>query len=243
MKNILLTLLFTFAILFATQAQSLVLKDKDGVDVTGQTIDYYCTPGYSFASLGLDVYNVSDAAKSVKVRKTDIQMVEGSASMICWEACYPAHVIETPDPLRIDAGSYVTNFTGDLSYGTTQGSSVVKFTFFDETNQSDTSFVIINYIIGTLGVNNNSILRAEISNAYPNPTIDLTSVDYKIPQNVNGAYIRVNNLLGTTVSEIKLKSVQGKVAIDVSNLKDGVYFYSLIINNSATQTRKFVVKR
>lgn len=244
MKKILLSVLLGFMIFSPVLAQSLVIKDKAGAVVTGQTIDHYCTPGYGFVSVGLDVFNVSETAKSVKVRKADIQMVQGSLSAICWVACYPDWVLETPDAIRIDPGAYSPNFTGDLTYGSIQGSSQVKFTFFDESNQSDTSFVIINYIIGTLGVNNNpSITRAEISNAYPNPAVNMTYVDYKIPQNVAGAYIKINSLLGSTVAEIPLTSGQGKAPIDISNFKDGVYFYSLIINNSATQTRKFVVKR
>lgn len=244
MKKIVLTLIIGTFILSVGNAQSLVIKDKTGVDVSGQTIDHYCTPGVGFVSLGLDVYNVSDAAKNVKVRKNDMALVEGSFSNICWLSCYPDFVLETPDPILIEPGSFVTNFTGDLTYGSIQGTSTVKFTFFDMDNDSDSSFVVINFIIGTLGINNNvSLKAATVSNAYPNPAVSVASIEYKLPAGVRNASIKVNNLLGNIIREIALSNAEGKVTIDVANLSNGVYFYSLIIDNSAVSTRKFIVKR
>jgi len=244
MKKTLLFLLFSILMLSFVSAQSLVVKDKSGVDISGQTIDHYCAPSVGFVSLGLDVFNVSSTAKNVKIRKYDEVLVEGSYSNICWVACYPDFILETPEPILIDAGSFSQNFTGDMTYGSIQGTSTVKFVFFDMDNQTDSTFVTINFVIGTLGVNNKpKLANVEMSNAYPNPVIGVSFIDYKLPQSVAGAYIRINNLLGTTVREIPLDRSQGKVTLDAGNLKDGVYFYSLIVNKSATITRKFVVKR
>lgn len=244
MKKILLSLIIGTFILSVGNAQSLVIKDKTGVDVTGQVLEHYCAPGAGFVSLGLDVFNVSSADKNVKVRKYDLLLADSTTSNICWASCYPDFVMETPEPLLIAPGSFVPNFTGDLTYRSIQGLSSVKFVFFDMDNENDSSFVTINFIVGTLGVNNIASLKAAtVSNAYPNPAVSVANIEYKLPAGVSNAWIKINNLLGNTIQEIPLGNAEGKVTIDVANLSNGVYFYSLLVNNSAVSTRKFIVKR
>lgn len=243
MKRTLLLIAFGIIAGFALQAQSFVIKDKEGTVVTGQTIDFLCAPEVGFGSINLDVFNVSDRDKSVKVRRYDGQLVESSEITMCWASCYPANVIETPEPVVIQPGSFTPNFTGDIAYGSIQGVSSAVFVFFDQDNQTDSSFVTVNFIIGTLGVNDKPVVAATVSNAYPNPAVNAVNFDYKLPSATQKASIRISNLLGTTVQEIALQKSEGKARIDVSNLNNGVYFYSLMINNSATTTRKFIVKR
>lgn len=243
MKKTLLSFVIGLLLLSSAQAQSLVIKDKTGIDVTGQTIDFLCSPGVGFGSIMLDVYNVAAAAKNVKVRRFDQSLVEGSDISICWASCYPSFVTETPDPITIDAATFSPNFTGDVTYGAIQGTSSTLFVFFDMDNQTDSSFVRVNFIIGTLGQNENPINITSLSNAYPNPAVSYVNFDYKVPATAKNASIRINNLLGTTMQEIALNKSEGKARMDISNLNNGVYFYSLMINNSTTTTRKFIVKR
>jgi hypothetical protein len=244
MKRSLLFLFFSVVFITSGFSQSFVIKDKSGVDVTGQTISQYFAPGYGFGSVGLDVFNTSTSDKSVKVKKQDIVLVDSTTSNICWMLCYPDWVIETPDPLLIQAGSHVTNFTGDVTYKSIQGVSKVKFIFFDIDNRQDSSFVVIDFIVGSLGMNNNQFVTSGvIMNAYPNPASSSINFDYKLPASVARASIKVTNLLGTIIDNIILEKSEGKISLNVNNLKNGIYFYSLMINNSATITRKFVVKR
>lgn len=131
MKRLLLSLSAGLLMVSTVFSQSFVVKDKEGNEVTGQTIDHYCAPSYGFGSIGLDVFNVASTAKNVKVRKYDNSLVEGSFSNICWVACYPDFVLESPDPILIEPGTFSPNFTGDITYGAIQGTSTVKFVFFD----------------------------------------------------------------------------------------------------------------
>ncbi|NTW25456.1 MAG: T9SS type A sorting domain-containing protein [Lentimicrobium sp.] len=243
MRKSILFLIAGMLMVSSVVAQSFVIKDKSGVEVTGQTVDHICPPADGFVSLGMDVFNVSDARKNVKVRKHEMAMVEGSEISICWLACYPPFIFETPDPINIEPGTFSPNFTGDITYLTTQGTTTAKFVFFDVDNPTDSSFVIVNFIIGTLGLNDNPAALSNLSNAYPNPASSNVYFDYSLPSNTGNAQIRINNLLGTTVREITLDKNEGKAQLDVNSLKNGIYFYSLMINNSATITRKFVVKR
>lgn len=243
MKKTLLSLIIVLVIGFSVQAQSLVIKDKTGAVVTGQTIDEFCIPGAGMHAIGLDVYNVSDLRKNVMVRKIEHSLIADSEVYFCWASCYPSFVFESPEPILVEAGAFSTNFTGDVSYGSTQGTISATFVFFDMDNAVDSSFVTINFIVGTLGIPVNKVALSSLSNAYPNPASSASYVDYKLPKSAVGASLRINSLLGVTIQDIPLDRSEGKATIDVSKLKEGIYFYSLIVNNSITQTRKFVVKR
>lgn len=244
------TLLFIASLIFIASAfaqaqSSLVLKDKEGNEVTGTTIDVLYSPDAGYASFKLDVLNSATTAKNVKVKKIEMSMLAGVDGLtICWLQCYPPFIFESPDPIMIDPSGVCTSFEGDITYAVgTKGTSTAKFVFFDIDNPNDSSYVIVNYNLGTVGIAENLIKATKVSNAYPNPASSVVNFDYQLPVNTSNAKIQISNLLGTNVSSVDLTKADGKASVNVSNLKDGVYFYTLIVNNSATVTRKFVVKR
>jgi hypothetical protein len=71
---------------------------------------------------------------------------------------------------------------------------------------------------------------------YPNPTSDnlFLSMDVNKFNNLN---IRIFNLFGQTIKSTTLSSMDE--SIDVSNLKNGVYFIQLTLNEK-TYTTKFI---
>lgn len=244
------TLLLIASLLLLTgamaQTASLALKDKEGNDITGTTVDVLYAPEAGYGSFKLDVVNTASTAKTVKVKKIEMSMLpEVTGLTICWVSCYPPFVFESPEPITIDPAGICTNFEGDITYPAgTKGTSTVKFVFFDVDNPTDTSFVTVNYNLGTVGIGESIVLKnAKVSNAYPNPAASMVYFDYQLPANTNNAKIKISNLLGTELNVVQLSKSEGKAGIDVSNLQNGVYFYSLIVDNAATMTRKFVVKK
>lgn len=247
MRRLILLLSFSLVV-SGLWAQSLKLKDKQGNDITGTTVNLACEPGDAYASFKLDVQNISNSAKNVKVKKYEINTLNGVQGLtICWLSCYPPFIYETPDPIMIQPNELVDKFEGDVSYDTDlHGTFAAKFVFFDTDNPNDSSFVTVWYNIGNVSRNESLAKAVKMSNVYPNPVTSAASfvtVDYKLPSGSNIGSIKVNNLLGTTVSVAELNRNEGSAQINVSNFKNGVYFYSLIINNSSVITRKFVVNR
>lgn len=250
MKKTLLFITLSLIFISGVFAQKLIIKDKAGVDITGTTIELAAVSADAVASCKLDVLNNTAAPMNVKVRKYEIAMLPaidpeiGYGLTMCWAQCYPPNVFEVPMELQIGPNGVCPNFEGDLTYPAgTLGTVTVKFVFFDIDNPKDTSFVMVNYNIGNVGLKENQFSRAVVSNAYPNPATTTVYFDYKVPASAPSAKIKVSNLLGTTVNVIDLSSKEGKATLNVSDLKNGVYFYSLMINNSAAVTRKFVVNR
>lgn len=247
MKKIIL-LSFVFSLVMGSiSAQSLELTYNGDVVTNDQEITLLVDPfdvETNPAAVYIVVKNTSAAPLGVMVRKYDVRLVEETSVSFCWAgSCYAPSTYLSPEAMRIESQGTTEDFHGDYYHNSIQGTSVARFTFFNEDNPGDSTSVVINYIVGYLGIDKNTASAVTISNLYPNPATSASFVDYKLPKSVANASLRVSNLLGVTVMEIPLNRNEGKATINVSNLKEGIYFYSLIVNNSATHTRKFVVKR
>lgn len=79
--------------------------------------------------------------------------------------------------------------------------------------------------------------------AYPNPASNQVSFDYTLSDQTINAYIRVHNLLGTVVKETRLDYFSGKLILDVCDLNEGFYFYSIVVNNEVIDTKRLVISR
>ena len=83
----------------------------------------------------------------------------------------------------------------------------------------------------------------EVKQNRPNPTGDLSIVEYYLPE-ANQVTISVFNLLGKVIKSENLIGTTGsnKYNLDASNLTNGIYFYSLTYANN-TITKRFVVNK
>ena len=191
------------------------------------------------------VKNISGESVSIMMKKHNLSIIDEIDEMLyCWGfSCYNGDNFFPSDVVQLESQQIDSSFHGDYYNNGKQGTSRARFTFFTERNPNDSISVIINYTVGYLGIDKNATAGVSISNVYPNPATTASFIDYKLPKSVMSATLRVSNLLGVVVTEIPLERNEGKATINVSNLKEGIYFYSLIVNNSPTHTRKFVVKR
>jgi len=100
--------------------------------------------------------------------------------------------------------------------------------------------VNVNFAAYPLGISD-PVRTGQISAAYPNPAVSTVSFDYDIADGGFGSII-IRNILGTVVKESQLSSPAGKLIFDVTDLANGIYFYSLVVNGNRTVTGKMVVK-
>lgn len=80
----------------------------------------------------------------------------------------------------------------------------------------------------------------QLSN-YPNPFNQSTIIDYEIWQSFNHAELRITNVLGQVLYTQKLQKPIDKVEIDGSNLANGLYYYSIVVDNSIKLTKTMSV--
>ncbi len=190
------------------------------------------------------VKNNTDRDMPVKARREDINVVEGSTNYLCWEACYPDDVTESPNAYNIPAGEMTpeTVFAGHYLPQGNVGTSTVKYTFFNADEPDDQVYFLVSYVISPTSIED-LLSNALISSAYPNPATDQIAIDYEFPTGVKVAELKLFNIVGQEILKQVVSDKSGKIQLSVSDLPEGIYFYSLTINDGAALTRKLIIRR
>jgi len=240
MKKLLLSAIMVFTAVFAfTQSLEIyhegeLVPNKSSIVVTGDV-------GAAELMIEVDVKNISNTGLDVKVSKFEVDLIPGSSNTFCWGMCFPPNTYVSPFPQTILPGATCSEFSGHYNPNANSGVSIIRYTFFDMNNPTDTVCFYTEFNAGTVGINDATSEKATVSNAYPNPASGSTSVDYVLPATASKASIKVRNLLGSLVREVKLTERAGTATIDLNGLNDGVYFYSFVVNNQTVETKRLVV--
>ena len=77
---------------------------------------------------------------------------------------------------------------------------------------------------------------------YPNPNSGEMQLAYNLNDNETG-YINIINLLGEKVNTYKLTRENNILHINEKQLKSGVYFYQLFINDNLVHSDKIILNK
>lgn len=228
MKKIYLFILFSL-FFAASQAQSLTATN---IYISGDPL--YFLEGHA------TITNVSSSSKDITVQRTVNNLYGGHNSYFCWVQCYGGQVSLSPDNLTLAAGANTDVFRGDLETNMISGVSVVSYCFFDANNSSDSVCVEFLYD-ATTGISEVASGKNFISKAYPNPASSTTNFYVNVAKGGKNPHLKFFNMLGAEVKDIAVQ--QNSVKVNVSDLKSGIYFYSLWVDGKSTTTGKLMVSR
>lgn len=242
MRKRLLFVILSLFFFVTAYAQSLSLSWSGGPIANGQNITIVGDTGGTVYSY-VDCENTSATTMTVKVKKKHVTIVPGSENSFCWVTCYLPSVYVSSYSVSIDPDSISHEFSGEYKAKGNIGLSTIMYTFYDEGNEADSAWLLINYDC-TLGSGIETAPEAVIdfSSAYPNPANAHTSFTYFIPASEGTARLVIRDMVGNIISNIKLTESTGTLKIETSSLSDGVYFYSLMLDEQPYFTRKLVVK-
>ncbi|HSV89205.1 MAG TPA: T9SS type A sorting domain-containing protein [Bacteroidales bacterium] len=82
-----------------------------------------------------------------------------------------------------------------------------------------------------------------ISNPFPNPARDLATFEYFLPAGAKEARLVVRNLTGLVEISQPLDVSANKVELDTSRLRNGIYLYSIEVNNQGVISKRLVISR
>lgn len=244
MKKILLSLI-GLTLFSGAFAQSLSLQDTNGVVINSGSVFYvWGEPTDDIIQARINVKNETAEAKQVKVKKVinAEDTLAGTMNYFCWGLCYGPDTYESPFPQTLDGGVVSDQFYGDYSPVQVLGKSTITYVFFNVDDRNDSVYVIVEFNASPASVTENIAGQVKFSEAYPNPATNRVNVDYSIPASVKNARVVITDLLGSRVKEIGLENLSGTARVSVSELVNGIYFYSLIADNQLILTRKFMVK-
>lgn len=229
---------------FWASAQSLSLSYAGGAISNGGNVYVYADSGYyNVMESHIFVTNTSAGSLDVKVKKTEVSTISGSENSFCWGMCYLPAVFVSPDPITIGAGVMDDHsFIGDYKPRGHLGETVILYTFYNIANTNDSVCVNVHYTATPVAVPT-FVATPTLSNAYPNPASSKVSFNYDLKSFASEAFIIIKDLTGNEVKREYISGSTGRLTLNVDDLSEGVYFYSLIIDGKASTTKKLIVQK
>jgi len=87
-----------------------------------------------------------------------------------------------------------------------------------------------------------NVLKIQELKVYPNPVVEYFYADYSIDF-VKDAKLQIYNTLGKIVISKDLEDKQGNEKVYVSDLENGLYFCSLLVDDNRVVTKKILINR
>ncbi len=244
MKQIVLSLLFFVTLAFSAQAQMFELYHGDELFPMGETIEVQGYPGDFEIIAHMTLKNISSSTAVIKCRKIDVDLLPNTTNTFCWGLCYANFIYLSPLTVTLAPGDTTNEFSGHYMPDNHEGYTTMGYSFFDINNPNDSTYFYVEYL-GTpnVGIEDREDMKTYVSNAYPNPASSIVSFDYNLPRGTRNAMINVHNLLGAKVKEMNIAGSHGKISVDVNDLKDGIYFYSVNLDNQIVETKRLIISR
>ncbi|MFZ4741083.1 MAG: T9SS type A sorting domain-containing protein [Bacteroidales bacterium] len=237
-KSFLLTFILLFIVTSFVFAQNLRIYNNDTLLANNTVLNITGSNSQTIVQYLL-VKNISNTAINVKVKKIYNSIVSGSENTFCFGVCYDPMTFLS-DAVSIASNAVDSGFSADYNAHGGGGTSSIRYVFFNTANTSDSASVILNFTT-TVGINDIAQSGIYFSEAYPNPASGTISFNYSIPEQT-AAKIYIANILGAKVADVELSDLSGQKSINTANLKDGIYFYSLIVNDKIFKTRKMIIR-
>jgi len=245
MKKLLLTLTMIMSVM-ALSAQIFTVTEKESGNVVENNASYviYGDGVDTWGELNIEFEVTANEDTRLIGEKVEVQNVENTMNYICFGLCLSPSIYAT-DPYPMTAGQSVV-FSGHYMYSNDINEvlsmeQVMKYYIYPANNPDDKFVINVIFKYSLEGVEDNDAV-AEFSNAYPTPASNVVNFDYSFNSSVNSAIVAIYNMMGQEVLRSDISSMTGKLSLNVSDLADGVYFYSLVVNGKTEKSSKLVVR-
>ncbi len=228
MKKIILLSLLT-SISFFTFAQFPVTLSYNDNDVTNQTLALE-------EEMFVTTTNPSSEAINVTVEVSEIEVPTGSEVSVCWSKCFTVTSPMIIGTQPVEAGASLEGWAGLVIHYNANGSTEpasVKLKIYEDGNPND--YINLNLEKAS---DVNQISENQDFVMFPNPATDRFSV--KLESNLAKPELKILNIIGKTVLRTKISNKLSTV--DVSRFPSGVYFVSILSNDTEIKTKKLVIK-
>lgn len=230
------TLVGLFMLSFSASAQvDIILVTNPGTSYNGDTIQVVTNdPSYT---LKMKCVNISGAPFEMLFRRVIMSNSATFEDQFCDnQLCYPLATAgnDWTTPSGATIADTDTSDMKPLYDFTASGEFEIRYYVIDGGTDDVIDSVDVHFTSG-LGVED---LSYEIS-AYPNPANDVFNI--KAVTNGNNLQVTMYNVLGEQILTENL--VDGLNTLSIDHLTNGVYFYTIMKNNKAIETKKLIVRK
>lgn len=243
MKKSLLFLVAVLMISVSNFAQNLILWDSVAHFLPPDTILIKSGPVDAEKEMQkyIAIKNNSTSAIPVCLKKVVIDTVPGSKNYFCWSRCYPDYIYHPTDTVLLPPQkTEYFRFTAHYRPMDKPGNTTMRYVFYDKYHPSDSVSVRITFNPTGLGTTEMILPKNSIS-ASPNPADDMIRFTYSISPGSTGK-IMILQITGTILAEKLVQGAHGTYDFDCTEMKEGLYFYYLMIDGKVCSAKKLVIK-
>jgi len=220
-----------------TDSRGNLYADGDTISATITTEDLNFLEEYV---IEIFIQNLTDIELNASTSRTNTMLANGMLAYVCFGNCDPTgDIFDMSWLITGDHEPYALHLApkGNL------GLSKFKLEFWTEPDKTDkmTLYVEIDMTpLGVKGSNNASVSLSASPN--PAPANSKINIAYTLADKNDNHNLVIRNIMGAVVMNIPLSPGENKTSIDASNLKSGVYFYTLENKNHISIAKKLIVK-
>ncbi|MFT5279890.1 MAG: hypothetical protein ACI9P8_001529 [Bacteroidia bacterium] len=190
----------------------------------------------------VDVTNDAASALDVHCKRENIDVGAGTSNYFCWTQCYGPMTDQSPVAFPMDPDAMTEIFAGYYNANGFVGYSIVRYTFFEEGNESNANSFDVTYSTDPNGIADGFVSGSNgLSASYPNPANASTEMVYSLKPDASKGSVEMFNMLGSKVRSIPLTEKNGALKVDLSAIPSGLYFFNMVVDGKTLETRKLMV--
>lgn len=226
----------------ALSAQTFQIQDHLDNSIEG-TNHYEYGSNLYLSETKFHVKNISGATATYSAKVYEIDNPKGSDLQVCFGSnCFTSSQTIT-GTVNLGAGNTDTTFkAAPFTFAWGVGDSATwRVTIYNVANPNDSSSAVITWKENSTSIND--LQSKDVAyKLYPNPATDVLKISYAFEGTVVNPVIEVFDVLGQKVATHQLVSQSGVLKLNVSNMKAGVYFYSIRSGNETLKTERVMIR-
>lgn len=235
---------------FAMNAQSSLEIREHGTSnvVTGATYNFWIAANSSTHTFEIDAFNVSNAAVTYKISKTNVTIDAGASSWFCvfhngdatdiQSHCYLPAVTTTAHSFNTNPGEF-NSISADFSPGANNAISIVRYKIYDMNNTADSAIVTLVYNVSPAGISSVFAPDFSVGKAYPNPSAG--TFNFTVDASTHPVNYVIYNLTGELVKSETISAASGMLSLDLSALPNGVYTCRFLSGELVSEEQRIVI--
>lgn len=233
MKKILSATLVALSLASGSHAQSIQLSDTvysyNGDKNTPGAIYHY-------------IKNVATKNIDMLVVRIEDNLAAGHVSYFCTGLTCYTPATDTSNVIPLSDGDSISFYVA-LEPNGYPGTSIITFSFYNIIAQDDSIIRTFIFNMNPTGISDQPTKGDIIEVFYPNTADAFIYFSFSLNAAAKKANIVIHNMLGSVVKNMELPAMQGMIVFPTSELKPGIYLYSLVVDDKTSFTRKLIITK
>lgn len=233
-------LFFTWLLLFLP-----IIAEAQQIRVLSEDLQFSGDLGSSQRK-SIILQNESNQSKTYLLKNIRGNVGSSQKVRICiGEQCFDPKRDLAKVKISMEPGEIMTDLYLEFEMGIVETMGSFDLFFVNPENIRETFMVEARYSISNPDkkIDEFDYKDIKLSDVYPNPSSRIAQLDYQFNNPKVKAKITINSFIGNPIAEYELDPESSSLSINVSEFKEGIYFYTLFLDNKNIVTKKLQIKK